>query len=70
MTKLGLVVTSIQRPTPQLRSLIESHDFHSVVVVGDLKTPSDWSWPGSKYLSIEEQLFIQPKLAELTPWNT
>jgi len=70
MTKLGLVVTTIQRPTLQLRSLIESCDFHSVVVVGDLKTPSDWSWPGSQYLSIEEQLVIQPELAKLTPWNT
>jgi len=70
VTNLGLVVTTIQRPTLQLRSLIESCDFHSVVVVGDLKTPSDWSWPGSKYLSIEEQLAIQPELARLTPWNT
>jgi hypothetical protein len=67
MNNLGLVVTTIQRSTLQLRSLIESCDFYSDVVVGDLKTPSDWSWPGSKYLSVEEQLAIQPELAKLTP---
>jgi len=70
MMKLGLVVTTIQSPTLQLRKLIESADFHSVVIVGDVKTPPDWSWPGARYLSVEEQLNIEPELAKLTPWNT
>jgi hypothetical protein len=70
MTRLGLVVTTIQHPTLQLRRLIESFDFHSVVIVGDLKTPTDWSWPGARYLSVEDQLSMAPELAKLTPWNT
>jgi hypothetical protein len=70
MTRLGLVVTTIQTATLQLQRLIESLDFHSVVIVGDLKTPSDWSWPGARYLSVEDQLNLEPDLAKLTPWNT
>jgi len=70
MPRLGLVVTTIQGATLQLRNLVHSTAFHSVVIVGDLKTPSDWECSGARYLSVEEQLAIEPELAKLTPWNT
>lgn len=38
-------------------------------VVGDKKTPSNWSCPGEKYISVAEQEAIAPRFSKLVPFN-
>ena len=63
-----IVVTTIQYPTPQLRTLAQMPGWH-LLVVGDKKTPHDWYLEGCEYLSPEKQQTLGYALAELLPWN-
>ncbi|KAF8380929.1 hypothetical protein PRIPAC_70071 [Pristionchus pacificus] len=49
-----IVVTSIQSPTEDVKRLASYPDW-TLVVVGDTKTPADWSLSDVHYLSIEFQ---------------
>ncbi|GMR43419.1 hypothetical protein PMAYCL1PPCAC_13614, partial [Pristionchus mayeri] len=53
-TSKWIVVTSIQAPTDDVKRLASYQDW-TLVVVGDTKTPTDWSLPDVHYLSIEIQ---------------
>jgi hypothetical protein len=64
-----IVVTTIQAPTPQLRSLAEIPGWR-LVVVGDRKTPQDWHLENCDYLSPEKQLELGYDLAKILPWNS
>jgi len=63
-----IVVTSIQSPTPAI-DLISSLCEHgwSAVVVGDTKTPIDWSSPHITYLSVDEQKKMFGEFASSIP---
>lgn len=63
-----IVVTTIQYPTEQLKQIAQIPGWH-LVVVGDKKTPKDWSLENCDYLSPERQLELGYELAELLPWN-
>lgn len=64
-----VVVTTIQGPTACLSSLasVASEAGGRVVVVGDTKTPVDFSLDGAEFLSVEAQLGTGSQLAARTP---
>ena len=41
-----------------------------IYVVGDKKTPTEWSLPNSKFLSVKNQLEGGSSLAKFVPWNS
>ena len=52
-----IVITTINPPTPTIKRLASLQGW-SVVVIGDSKTPKDWSLPNTTYLSIEKQISL------------
>jgi len=66
-----IVVTTINAPTKAIRRIsdIVATGGWRCVVVGDRKTPSEWTSPGIDYLSYEEQLRQYGDLASLIPAN-
>ncbi|XP_059176756.1 uncharacterized protein LOC131956379 [Physella acuta] len=57
-----IVVTSVFQPSKQLRILAQIPGWR-LVVVGDRKTPSNWSLPGCDYLSLNTQKHLGFSLA-------
>jgi hypothetical protein len=63
-----IVITSIFPPTRAVRKFGRLRDLR-LTVVGDRKTPSDWSLPGVEFLSAERQKRLGFGLTRLLPWN-
>lgn len=63
-----IVVTTIQYPTDALKKVAAQPGWR-LVVVGDKKTPSDWSLENCDFLSVEKQMELGYEIAELLPWN-
>lgn len=66
-----IVVTTINMPTTaidKISELCETSDWNAVVV-GDLKTPTDWKKENIHYLSPLTQKQRYGELAEILPWN-
>jgi hypothetical protein len=63
-----VVVTSIFSPTRTIHE-VAKQDGGRVIVVGDRKTPADWSCDGVEYLSPDAQLATGWRTAEVHPWN-
>jgi hypothetical protein len=63
-----IVITSIFPPTEAVRAFARMPDHHTIVV-GDKKTPADWSLDGVDYLSVEEQEKSPHTLARHLPFN-
>lgn len=64
-----IVITSIFPPTEAIQKFVAFTGW-KIIVVGDLKTASDWNYPGITYLSPERQEAIARKFSELLQWNT
>ena len=66
------VITTIQPPTSGVRAIAEkaSEKGDSFVVVGDRKSPPEWSHVGIKYFSIQAQEQLGFALAQALPENT
>lgn len=62
------VVTSINHPTPCVREW-ESRFHDNLLVVGDKKTPADWSCGRAQFLSIEAQSALAFESTKHTPIN-
>lgn len=62
-----VVITSISAPTPAVRAFADRVGDH-LIVVGDRKTPPEWSLPPAEYLGVEAQR-QSGMLAPLLPWN-
>lgn len=67
-TEKWIVVTTIQHPTPALERLAELPDW-KLVVVGDKKTPNDWSLNNCVYLGVNEQEQLGYTITDVLPWN-
>lgn len=63
-----IVVTTIQLPTKPMVTLSKLKGW-SVVVVGDLKTPSEWSLPNCVFLSVERQKQLNYRIHRLLPYR-
>ncbi len=68
----GNVVTTIQNPTAALLELAEKASTRGelLFVIGDRKTPLDFSLPNSKYLSVDSQEELIFQIAAKLPWNS
>lgn len=62
------VITSIYPPGKAVEGF-SNQDGNHVVVVGDLKTPEDWSHPNTTYLSPSKQESLSFKTISKLPWN-
>jgi hypothetical protein len=66
--KKYIVITSVFEPTQAISAFSRLTDYR-VVVVGDKKTPANWSCPGVEYLSVENQQNEGARLGKLLPYN-
>ncbi|HOJ78360.1 MAG TPA: STELLO glycosyltransferase family protein [Bacillota bacterium] len=66
--KRTIVITTIYQPSKAVQ-LYSQQEEYSLIVVGDLKTPSDWHYDDSLYLSVEYQKKWNSKLVSSIPWN-
>ena len=64
-----IVITSINPPTEAIREFAKWHGW-TTIVVGDRKSPKEWSYGEVVYLSIEDQLTQFPEFSEYLPENT
>jgi len=65
----ALVITSISAPNAAMKSFAEGCKKSGIefIVVGDSKSPKDFTLDGCRFISIEEQRMLPFKLAKLLP---
>ncbi|KAG1658378.1 putative glycosyltransferase STELLO1 [Nymphon striatum] len=61
-----IIVTSIVGPTEDIRVMSQMPGW-TIVVVGDRKTPANWSLPGVIYLSLEDQKHLKYRIMPYLP---
>lgn len=66
--KKFIIITSIFPPTEAVYAFA-SRESYQLVVVGDKKTPADWSCAGAIYLGVDEQMALNSELASSIPYN-
>lgn len=66
--KRAIVITSIFNPTEAVISFSKMND-HTVIVVGDKKTPVEWECENVDYVSVRDQENMDFKIAALLPYN-
>lgn len=66
------VVTTIQNPTKELIRLSEmaAERKEALYVIGDKKTPLNFSLPGANYLSTAQQESLDFQITNFLPWNS
>ena len=63
-----VIITTINKPTETILKHINNTDY-DVIIVGDLKTPSDYKELNCIYLDIPTQEKLFPELSKLLPYN-
>lgn len=63
-----VVITSISAPTAAVRAFADRVG-DRLIVVGDRKTPADWSLPPVTYLGPDTHGVTAPRLSAALPWN-
>lgn len=66
--KKFIIITSIFPPTEAVHAFA-SREGYQLVVVGDKKTPANWSCAGAIYLGVDEQMALNSELASSIPYN-
>ncbi len=66
--KSSVVITTIFEPSVAVKLFAEKPDV-DLIIVGDRKTPKDWSCGGADYLSIDDQLELGFKLGAQLPYD-
>ncbi|XP_050404791.1 uncharacterized protein LOC126820736 [Patella vulgata] len=61
-----IIITTIQYPTEDVKFLAKLKGWQ-VVVAGDTKTPTDWTFPNCHYLSVEKQKTLGFETVNLLP---
>ncbi|KAL6728498.1 hypothetical protein Aduo_010268 [Ancylostoma duodenale] len=61
-----IVVTTVQHPTEGIKCLSQTPGW-TLVVVGDVKTPKNWSLEGVHYLSMEDQQALGYRILDYLP---
>jgi hypothetical protein len=65
-----IVITTINEPTAQVKTLASTAGGWRVAVVGDLATPPDWMWDNCEYLGPDAQRSrLGFGVVPLLPWN-
>lgn len=63
-----IVITSIFNPTESVYAFSRMEHFQ-LIVVGDAKTPEDWSCQNVDFLSLKKQEALDFKIAKMLPFN-
>ena len=66
--KKVIVTTTINRPTEAIEKFDAMRDWE-LVVIGDLKTPTDYKLPRGRYVSPKEQDSLDPEFSKAIGWN-
>ncbi|XP_078374528.1 uncharacterized protein LOC144658081 [Oculina patagonica] len=69
MHRKWIVITTINSPTADVKKLAGIEGW-KVVVVGDTKTPADWSYPNCVFLSVEKQKSLGYHIHDLLPYKS
>ncbi|KAJ7379593.1 hypothetical protein OS493_013988 [Desmophyllum pertusum] len=69
MHEKWIVLTTINSPTADVKKLASIEGW-KVVVVGDTKTPADWSHPKCVFLSVEKQKSLGFRIHDLLPYKS
>lgn len=64
----AIVTTTINAPTEAVKRYDQFPDWH-LIVIGDRRTPKDYSLERGRYVPPEEQESIDKKLSDLIGWN-
>jgi hypothetical protein len=64
----AVVITSIFEPSEAVRAYAELSGVR-LIVVGDKKTPENWSCKGAQYISVEQQKSLNSDLVKTLPFN-
>ena len=64
----AIVITTIFDPTSAVKKFVENGEAE-VFIVGDKKTPRNWSYTGTRYISIENQEDCNFSLGKRMPYN-
>jgi hypothetical protein len=69
MTKVAVIITSISAPNEVMRSIAKDSVSNKAdfIVIGDSKSPKDFSLDGCDFYSVERQLSLPMKIAKLLP---
>ncbi len=65
----AIVVTTINYPTEGVKKLAKSCPDWKIIVVGDRKTPDDWTCEGVQFLGVQDQLALDSAYAQKCPFN-
>lgn len=68
LKKKAIVITTINYPTKGVKKLAQSPEWN-FIVVGDKKTPEDWSFKGVQFYAIQDQLAFDSAYAQKCPFN-
>ena len=66
--KKFIIITSIFNPTKAGKEFSKLKGYN-LIVVGDKKTPHNWSFNNVTYLSLEDQLSLDLELPSILPYN-
>lgn len=66
--KSKIVITSIFQPTEAIEKFSKL-DQYELIVVGDKKTPANWSYPNVKYLAVDSEETSHYALSSVLPYN-
>ena len=69
MSNKFIILTTINSPTQAVKEIAEKCDEWKLIVVGDKKTPPDWKWDNTHYLSYNDQIILNSKLSKIAPAN-
>lgn len=64
-----IVATTINPPTIAISALADLPGWQ-VVVIGDTKTPKNWSWPGVIFLGVDDQRKLGYRIHDLIPYRS
>lgn len=63
-----IIITSINPPREEIRKFSKIKNWQ-LLVVGDLKTPKDWTSKNTIYMSPKDQKEMFPNYSKVHPWN-
>ncbi|RYX86760.1 DUF288 domain-containing protein [bacterium] len=67
MSSKAIVVTTINAPNDAIRDIVREAPDWDLLIVGDTKTPADWSFPGAQFLDVPAQEALPFHFPRLCP---
>lgn len=66
--KKSIIITSIFDPTEAIKAFARLKDYH-LIVIGDKKSPKNWSYENVTYLSIDDQNKLNFQILKFLPYD-